>query len=236
MLSQLGHLPMDFLLLAAAVALASFGFIAGRLRAEHVFLLRRHPSQLAPECARILRPDVEPGAGGAGGARLHVFFSEGTSRAILRSELPDGFSILTPGELTTYLDTVARAARIPDFLSGERVFDTVTERYGEIRATVNIVTLAFAMALSLAGMFSRTAVPVAGVPGAAACRERHRVVPVPVRGARHRDHSGHCCLARFREPALLCGSAGVGFPAGDTLECADQRRVRGAAAVLRHLS
>jgi phosphate transport system permease protein len=83
----------------------------------------------------------------------YILFGDGASRAILRSELPDGFSILTPGELTTYLDTVARAARMPGFLSGERVFDTVTERYAEIRGTVNILTLGLAFALSVMGMF-----------------------------------------------------------------------------------
>ena len=152
MLSQLGHLPMDFLLLAAAVALASFGFIAGRLQAEQFsFSGDIHPnSRPNAHGYFVLMWSLVPVVLVALG---YVFFSEGTSRAILRSELPDGFSILTPGELTTYLDTVARAARMPDFLSGERVFDTVTERYGEIRGTVNIVTLAIAMGLSLAGMF-----------------------------------------------------------------------------------
>jgi phosphate transport system permease protein len=152
MLSQLGHLPMDFLLLAAAVTLASFGFIAGRLRAEQFSF----PGDIHPNSRPnahgyfVLMWSLVPVVLVALG---YIFFGEGTSRAILRSELPEGFSILTPGELTTYLDTVARAARIPDFLSGEHVFDTVTERYGEIRGTVNIFTLAFALALSIAGMF-----------------------------------------------------------------------------------
>ncbi len=151
MLSQLGHLPMDFLLLAAAVALASFGFIAGRLRAEQFsFSGDIHPnSRPNAHGYFVLMWSLVPVVLVALG---YLFFVEGTSRAILRSELPDGFSILTPGELTTYLDTVARAARMPDFLSGERVFDTVTERYGEIRGTLNITTLVIALVLSLAGM------------------------------------------------------------------------------------
>ena len=153
MLSQLGHLPMDFLLLAAAVTLASFGFIAGRLRAEQFsFTGDIHPNSRPNAHGYFvlmwsLVPVVLIGLG-------YVLFGEGASRAILRSELPEGFSILSPGELTTYLDTVARAARMPDFLSGERVFDTVTERYGEIRGTVNMATLLAACALSVAGMFA----------------------------------------------------------------------------------
>jgi phosphate transport system permease protein len=153
MLSQLGHLPMDFLLLAAAVTLASFGFIAGRLRAEQFsFTGDIHPnSRPNAHGYFVLMWSLVPVALiGLG----YVLFGEGASRAILRSELPEGFSILSPGELTTYLDTVARAARMPDFLSGERVFDTVTERYGEIRGTVNMATLLAACALSVAGMFA----------------------------------------------------------------------------------
>ncbi len=142
---------MDFLLLAAAVTLASFGFIAGRLRAEQFsFSGDIHPNSRPNAHGYFvlmwsLVPVVLVGLG-------YIIFGEGASRAILRSELPDGFSILTPGELTTYLDTVARAARMPGFLSGERVFDTVTERYGEIRGSINLITLCVAGALSLSGM------------------------------------------------------------------------------------
>ena len=152
MLSQLGHLPMDFLLLAAAVTLASLGFIAGRLRAEQFsFSGDVHPNSRPNAHGYYvlmwsLLPVVLVGL-------AYTFFGEVTSRAILRSELPEGFSILSKGELTTYLDTVVRAARIPGFLSGERVFDTVTERYGEICGTLNVATLAGVLVLSLAGMY-----------------------------------------------------------------------------------
>jgi len=151
MLSELGHLPMDFLLLAAAVTLASLGFIAGRLRAEQFsFNGDEHPNSRPNAHGYFvlmwsLVPVVLVGLG-------YTFFGEGTSRAILRSELPAGFSILSPGELTTYIETVARAARMPDFLSGERVFDTVTDRYGEIRGTLNLLTLLLACVLSFGGM------------------------------------------------------------------------------------
>ena len=152
MLSELGHLPMDFLLLAAAVTLASFGFIAGRLRAEQFsFSGDVHPNSRPNAHGYFvlmwsLLPVLLVGL-------AYTFFGEGTSRAILRSELPDGFSILSRGELSTYLDTVARAAQIPGFASGERVFDTVTERYGEIRGTLNLTTLVVAAGLSVLGMF-----------------------------------------------------------------------------------
>ena len=152
MLSELGHLPMDFLLLAAAVTLASVGFIAGRLRAEQFsFIGDVHPNSRPNAHGYFvlmwtLVPVLLVGL-------AYTFFGETASRAILRSELPAGFSILSKGELATYLDTVARAARMPGFLSGERVFDTVTDRYGEIRGTMNIATLGFAFALSMAGLY-----------------------------------------------------------------------------------
>ena len=152
MLSQLGHLPMDFLLLAAAVTLASLGFIAGRLKAEEFSF------------GGDIHPNSRPNAHGyfvlmwslvpvLAVGLAYTLFGEGTSRAILRSELPDGFSILSKGELNTYIDTVSRAARIPGFLSGERVFDTVTGRYGEIRGTLNLATLILTLLLSGGAMY-----------------------------------------------------------------------------------
>lgn len=151
MLSQLGHLPMNFLLLAAAVTFASLGFIAGRLRAEQFsFSGDVHPNSRPNAHGYYvlmwsLLPVVLIGL-------AYTFFGESISRAILRSELPAGFSILSKGEISTYLDTVARATRMPGFQSGEHVFDTVTQRYGEIRGTLNLVTLAGALVLSLVGM------------------------------------------------------------------------------------
>ena len=152
MLSQLSHLPMDFLLLAAAVILASLGFIAGRLRAEQFsFGGDVHPnSRPNAHGYFVLMWSLVPVVLVAIG---YALFGESTLRAILRSELPDGFSVLSKGELSTYLDTVARAARMPDFLSGERVFDTVTDRYGEIRGTLNLFTLLLALGLSVVGMY-----------------------------------------------------------------------------------
>ncbi|HAE28620.1 MAG TPA: phosphate ABC transporter permease subunit PstC, partial [Hyphomonas adhaerens] len=70
---------MDFLLLAAAVALASFGFIAGRLRAEQFsFSGDIHPnSRPNAHGYFVLMWSLVPVVLVALG---YVFFSEGTSR------------------------------------------------------------------------------------------------------------------------------------------------------------
>ena len=136
MFSQLGHLPMDFLLIVAAVILASLGFIAGRLKAETFAFAGEERTHSRPNSHGyyVLMWALVPAVTIL---LAYVAFAEPLSKAWLRRELPAGFSVLSRGELASYLDAVARAAHIKGLVTGEHVFDTVTTRYDEILGTVN---------------------------------------------------------------------------------------------------
>ncbi|MCA8901019.1 MAG: phosphate ABC transporter permease subunit PstC [Hyphomonas sp.] len=149
MLSQLGHLPMDFLLVSAMIVLASAGFIAGRLKAESFAFspdVRVH-SRPNSHGFFVLMWALGPALLVALG---YAILSGPLSRAWLQGELPSGFSSLRPGEMSNYLDAVARAGRLEGFASGERVFDTVTARYVQIRGEMNLAALALAVLLPAA--------------------------------------------------------------------------------------
>ena len=147
MFSQLGHLPMDFLLIVAAVILASLGFIAGRLKAETFAFAGEERTHSRPNSHGyyVLMWALVPAVTIL---LAYVAFAEPLSKAWLRRELPAGFSVLSRGELASYLDAVARAAHIKGLVTGEHVFDTVTTRYDEILGTVNLATLGLVAVLS----------------------------------------------------------------------------------------
>ncbi|MBY9067851.1 phosphate ABC transporter permease subunit PstC [Hyphomonas sp. WL0036] len=141
MLQQLGHLPMGWLLIALIAVFASGAFFLGRVRAEHFLLsgaveLHSRPNYHGYFVAMwAVIPAVVV-------ALAYSIGAEGISRSQLTSELPAAFDLLSPAELTVYLDSVSQAAASKDYAGTDRVFSAVTNRYLEIRGGLNIGALA----------------------------------------------------------------------------------------------
>jgi phosphate transport system permease protein len=152
MLQQLGQLPMGWLLTALVVVFGSAAFFLGRVKAERLLVsatsrMHSRPNYHGYFVAMYAAVPV------ALVAIAYLVLAEAITQGQLKSELPTAFSKLSPAELQTYLDAVRYAAGNAASAGSDRVFQAVTNRYLEIRGSLNAGTLALLGLLASIGMF-----------------------------------------------------------------------------------
>ena len=152
MLQSLGHLPMGWLLIALIAVFVSIAFFFGRIGAERLILAGAQQLHSRPNyhgyfvAMWAAIPAVLVAlAYGLGGESL--------ARSLLIQELPPAFELLSPAEMSVYLDSVSHAAASRAPVTTDQVFTAVTNRYLEIRGNLNAWALALICLGAAAGIF-----------------------------------------------------------------------------------
>ena len=151
MLHSLGYLPSGWLIFVIIAAAGFIAFVAGRNRAlsfdrgdgvrmnskpnYHGYFLAM--STVLPAALVLL---------------AHELFSDDVVRAILTSELPDGFSAFSPIELKQYIDRVEDAAA-PQFsaLEDDGMFGAIVSRFVVLQGGLNLGAMILAAVSAGAG-------------------------------------------------------------------------------------
>ncbi|MFN7054720.1 phosphate ABC transporter permease subunit PstC [Hyphomonas sp.] len=151
MFQTLGHLPMGWLLIALLAVIASIAFFLGRVRAEALIAagggLHSRPNYHGYYVAMFAALPALLAA------LFYLFGAESLVREHLSGELPAAFGLLSEPELKVYLDAVSLAAFSRSTGTTDPVFAAVTNRYLEIRGTLNLVLLILVVLAAAAAAF-----------------------------------------------------------------------------------